>query len=111
MRGISPSLLCPLSAKSRTASAGSLGGDDIVACRAMRVSLPCPRPTLPSPAFAGEGKAGKQERRGTAWSGVGALLHLPEHIVEVEGGSLLALRILPERLQELPDKGLRRYQQ
>src|SRR5262245_4553551 len=47
----------------------------------------------------------------TGGSGVGALLHLAEHIVEVEAGGLLALRILPERLQVLPDKGLRRHQQ
>src|SRR5262249_54087224 len=72
---------------------------------------PPPRPFQPSPAFAGEGRLGKQERGGTAGSGVGALLHLAEHIVEVEAGGLLALRILPERLQVLPDKGLRRHQQ
>src|SRR5262249_28137319 len=70
----------------------------------------CPRPFQPSPAFAGEGRQGEQERGGTAGSGVAALLHLTEHVVEVKAGGLLALRILPERLQELPDKGLRRHQ-
>src|SRR5262249_25157500 len=43
--------------------------------------------------------------------GMGALLHLAEHVVEVEAGGLLALRVFPEGLQEFPDKGLRRHQQ
>src|SRR5262249_41127359 len=48
------------------------------------------RPFQPSPAFAGEGRQGEQERGGTAGSGVAALLHLAEHVAEVEGGGLLA---------------------
>ena len=40
-----------------------------------------------------------------------ALLHLAEHLVEVEAGGLLALRVFPECLQEFPDIGLRRHQQ
>src|SRR6516165_3990428 len=78
---------------------------------ASRRRQPSSRPFQPSPAFAGEGRQGKRERAATAGSRVGALLHLAEHVVEVEGGGLLALRILPERLQELPDEGLRRHQQ
>src|SRR5262245_47422111 len=42
---------------------------------------------------------------------VGAFLYLPEYLVEVEAGGLLALRILPEGLQELPDKSLRWHHQ
>src|SRR5262249_42516637 len=49
-----------------TASVGSVGGDVLVSCRAMRVSLLPPAPSYPSPAFAGEGRLGKQERGGTA---------------------------------------------
>src|SRR5262249_25002316 len=49
--------------------------------------------------------------RGSAGLGVGALLHLPEHLVEVEASGLLALRVFPECLQEFPDKGLRRHHQ
>src|SRR6516162_5451537 len=49
-------------------------------------------------------------RRTATGLGVGALLHLPEYFVEVEAGGLLALRVVPEGLQEFPDKGLRRHQ-
>ena len=42
------------------------------------------------------------------WATVSTLLHPPEHVVEVEAGGLLALRILPECGEELPDVGLRR---
>src|SRR5262249_29313079 len=44
-----------------------------------------------------QGREGRASS-GTTGSGVAALLHLAEHIVEVEAGGLLALRILPERL-------------
>src|SRR5262245_11901150 len=80
-------------------------------CRATRVSLPSPAPSNPPPGLQGREGRAEHERGGTAGSGVGALLHLAEHIVEVEAGGLLALRILPERLQVLPDKSLRRHQQ
>src|SRR5215510_690577 len=70
----------------------------------------CSPPPLPTPPPRLQGREGRASS-GTAGSGVGALLHLAEHIVEVEAGGLLALRILPERLQVLPDKGLRRHQQ
>ena len=40
---------------------------------------------------------------------MGGFLYLPEYLVEVEAGGLLALRIFPEGLQEFPDKGLRRH--
>jgi hypothetical protein len=39
------------------------------------------------------------------------LLHLLEHLIEVEAGSLLALWIFSEGLQEFPDERLCWYQQ
>ena len=39
------------------------------------------------------------------------LLKPAEHVAEVEAGGLLTLRVVPERLQEFPDIGLRRHQQ
>ena len=45
----------------------------------------------------------------SAGLGVGGLLHLAEHLVEVEAGGLLPLRKFPEGLQEFPDKRLRRH--
>src|SRR5262245_64354984 len=97
-------------AANRIGRIGGRGCSRLLPSHASLIALPS-APSYPSPGFAGEGRQGKQERGGTAGSGVGALLHLAEHIVEVEAGGLLALRILPERLQVLPDKGLRRHQQ
>jgi hypothetical protein len=48
---------------------------------------------------------------GSAGLCVGSLLHLPEHVVEIKAGRLLALRILPEGGEEFPDVSLRRHHQ
>src|SRR5262249_48641942 len=48
---------------------------------------------------------------GSAGLAVVSLLHFAEHLVQVEAGGFLALRVLPEGLQKFPDKGLRRHQQ
>src|SRR5262249_17373257 len=81
---------------------GGRGGGGCSRSLRSHASLPAlPRPFLPLPRVCRGGKAGQA---GAGWyrrSGVGALLHLAEHIVEVEAGGLLALRILPERLQVL----------
>src|SRR6516162_9646212 len=66
------------------------------------------RPSEPYRAAAGEPE--RPPASGSVGLGVGALLHLLEHL-EVEAGGLLPLRILPECLQEFPDKGLRRDHQ
>src|SRR5262249_23543057 len=96
-------------AANRIGRIGGRGCSRLLPSHASLTALP--RPFLPLPRVCRGGKAGQA---GAGWyrrSGVGALLHLAEHIVEVEAGGLLALRILPERLQVLPDKGLRRHQQ
>src|SRR5215472_6756885 len=40
----------------------------------------------------------------------GRLLHLLQDFVQVEGGRLLPLRVLPERRQELADESLSRHE-
>src|SRR5215475_7163690 len=86
---------------------GGRGCSRLLPSHASLIALPHPFLPLPRGLQGREGRASS----GITGSGVGALLHLAEHIVEVEAGGLLALRILPERLQVLPDKGLRRHQQ
>src|SRR5262245_59925064 len=66
---------------------GKRGCARLLPSHASLIGLPPPLPN-PPPAFAGEGRQGKQEWGGTAGSGMGALLHLAEHIVEVEAGGL-----------------------
>src|ERR1700730_1436404 len=94
-------------------SAGFAGAGALVSSRAICVCPPLP----PSVALATELGAGRRTRpTGTLQSSsaglrVGSLLHLPEHVVEIEAGRLLALRILPEGGEEFPDVSLRRHHQ
>src|SRR5262245_53598366 len=58
--------------------------------------------------------AGGPDRRPSLRLGglrVFVLLEASQHLVEVEAGGLLALRIFPEGLQEVADIRLRRHQQ
>src|SRR5262245_65412299 len=72
---------------------GGRGCSRLLPSHASLIALP--RSFLPLP----RGLQGREGRAssGITGSGVGALLHLAEHIVEVEAGGLLALRILPDR--------------
>src|SRR5438270_13802239 len=46
---------------------------------------------------------------GSAGLRVASLLHLPEHVVEIEAGRLVPLRILPDGSKEFPNVTLARH--